>query len=206
MKTWIPIYFVAYTTRLLATFGSTHPHSTRFPYIFRNSDPNAEIFQISSSEKSTTHFFLVHWDKMMKLPWKKACKNAFDFFERHYNLGQMDKTPRKPLFWKKSWQKLFRCGMLPYYAQMHAHPKHTAYPLSCTKHPVHSSYSCPSIRQKTEYQVSQSRFTQYFTPRQSPKETWGRRLRLNIFHSSFSDKGIWCPEFPTHRCLCLLAV
>lgn len=101
MKTWIPIYFVAYTTRLLATFGSTHPHSTRFPYIFRNSDPNAEIFQISSSEKSTTHFFLVHWDKMMKLPWKKACKNAFDFFERHYNLGQMDKTPRKPLFWKK---------------------------------------------------------------------------------------------------------
>lgn len=32
---------------------------------------------------------------------KEVCENAFDFFERHCNLGQMDKTPRKPLFWKK---------------------------------------------------------------------------------------------------------
>lgn len=43
-------------------------HTAQGSHTSSESDPNAEIFQTSSSEKSTTHFFVVHWDKTIKLP------------------------------------------------------------------------------------------------------------------------------------------
>lgn len=126
------------------------------------------IFQTSSSERNV-HCFLVHWDKKIKLAWKKLYKNNSSVLEGFKTKDKSEKKTKKPNQTKtytnileatvpkkkkKSWQQPVKCVMLPHKVQTPTHPKHTAYPTVCTGHPVHPSYSSPaSGLKKTKYRV-----------------------------------------------------
>lgn len=103
------------TTKLLATPGSTLLHTElRFLY-FRNSDPNAEIYLPNLLQwEEHSPFFLVRWDKKIKLAWKKLYKKTSDFLEGFITEAQWGKknnqTSRKPLFWKKVDSSLLDVG------------------------------------------------------------------------------------------------
>lgn len=63
----------------------------RLLYFFRNSHPNAEIYLPNLFQwEEGNPFFLAHWDKKIKLAWKKLYKNNSTVLE-----GFLTKRPNE---------------------------------------------------------------------------------------------------------------
>lgn len=82
-------------------------HTTlRLLYFFRNSDPNAEIYLLNLFQwEECNPFFLVHWDKKIKLAWKKLYKNNSSVLEGFITKAKWGKKPQNKTKPKQQQQK-----------------------------------------------------------------------------------------------------
>lgn len=165
--------FVAQTQSNFWQWTTFHT-ALRLLYFFRNSDPNADIYLPNRFQwEECNPFFLVHWDKKIKLARNKLYKNNSSVLEGFIIKAKWKKKPnqtknhtkklqpklketsRKPLFQKKKVDNNL-LGMLwcLIKVQTPTHPKHTACPSVCTEHPGHPLYSSPaSGLKRTKYHV-----------------------------------------------------
>lgn len=191
------------TTKLLARPGPPLHTVLRFLYFFRNSDPNAEIYLPNLFQwDENGPFFLVHWDKKIKLAWKQLYKNTSDFLEGFITEAKWEKkTSRKPLVWKKVDSSLLGVGChLTKCKPTHTQSTQPTPQAALNTQFIHHTLPLPVGWRRPSIMFASPESHSILL--QSPKEIRGRRLSLSSFHSSFSDGGIRHTELPAHtRCL-----
>lgn len=94
LKKLIPSNFVAQTQT--SDNGPPFHTALRLLYFLRNSDPNAEIYLPNLFQwEEGNPFFLVHWDKKIKLAWKTLYESNSTILEGFIPKAKWGKKPNK---------------------------------------------------------------------------------------------------------------
>lgn len=217
--------FVAQTQSNFWQWTTFHT-ALRLLYFFRNSDPNADIYLPNLFQwEECNPFFLVHWDKKIKLARNKLYKNNSSVLEGFIIKGKWKKKPnqtknhtkklqpklketsRKPLFQKKkSWQQPVRNVMVPYKSANPHTPKAHSLPFSLHWAPRSPIIFFPS-QWAEEDQVSCLLVQNWIAFYYRIVSQWNQRqLSLHIFHSSFSGEGRYLTYWVSCTHLCHVAI